>query len=444
MKSFTINNSRLNNFDIIFSIIYLFGLYSGISFYISDELYIPYIPCGIAAIYFLIYNFNALKFKNILPILYLSFVTLLGIIFSDHISEYDIERMKGFIQLIYSMFLSFIFYLNLKKWNPHKLCRLFIFFIFFILIGAILEIYTDFKEISDNFRNIVFRSNLYNADLRDIYFYGIIRPKLFTEEPSHVAKFYTLCLFVWFSLSNHKYRYIILFILTSIGLFLIRSPILLIIVPISYFIEIFLRKNLKFKIILKRKRVILEKSLAVIIVFLTILGLYSFNTVLEKRLTEIASGNDDSFNLRFLGPGLIAIEVLKEYPIWGAGVTGKEAISGIIDEVYYKINVNYYSIHSFSTNIAMSFLIYYGLLGGILFGLGVIFLLKRLQINHKFFILITFLIFGQTMGAFVGLRPWGYFFVIVSVTHFFSLHIPNISTNFLGSCQDRLSFPQQS
>ena len=422
---FSTSNRKINFLDVFFSTVFLFGLYSGFSFFITENLFIPYIVCGISSIYFLIINFNDLKFSNIVPIIFLAIITFLGIIFSDQMSEFFVERMKGLIQLVYSILISLLFYLNLKKWPPKNICKLFFIFLLLILIGSYLEIFTDLKEISDDFRDYMFKVNLYDADLRDIYFYGIIRPKLFTEEPSHVAKFYTLSLFVWFSLSENRWRYLHLSFFLFLGLFLIRSPIVFIIIPISFFIEIFLRKKIRIKSVLKQKGVIIEKSFAVLIVIVTILGVFSVNTILEKRIDEIISGNDDSFGVRFTGPGLIAVEVLKKFPIWGAGITGKEAIIEIIEEVYYKINVNYYSIQSFSTNIVMSFFIYYGFFGGILFAMGIYSLLKRLNINQKFFIFITFIIFGQTMGSFVGLRPWCYFFVIASVTHFYPLYKNN-------------------
>ena len=94
-------------------------------------------------------------------------------------------------------------------------------------------------------REKIFKGNLYDADLRDIYFYGMIRPKLFTEEPSHVAKFYLICLFVWFSLSENKVRYIIMLLFTVLGIVLIRSHLVLIIIPITIIVEAFYRKKVK-------------------------------------------------------------------------------------------------------------------------------------------------------------------------------------------------------
>ena len=232
-----------NKIDVFFSFTFLFGLYSGISFYITEDLFIPYIFCGIPAIYFLMISLNDIKIYQLSPIICLAVVTFIGIIFSDQMSEYFYERIKGFLQLFYSIIISLIFYLNIRKWEPRTICYLFLAFVILILFGTFLELFTDFKDVSDDFRENVFKGNLYDADLRDIYFYGMIRPKLFTEEPSHVAKFYILCLFVWFSLSEAKYRYILMFIFTMLGIVMIRSHLILIIIPISIIVEAFFEKK---------------------------------------------------------------------------------------------------------------------------------------------------------------------------------------------------------
>ena len=412
------NIKQSKKMDVFFVFIFLFGLYSGISLYITEELFIPYILCGITAIYFFILCLNDLKIYQLSPIIFLAVITFLGIIFSDQMSEYFFERMKGFVQLFYSMIISFFFFHNLRKWRPGAVCNIFMAFIILILLGTFFEQFTNFKEISDDIREHLFRGNLYDADLRDIYFYGMIRPKLFTEEPSHVAKFYLLCLFVWFSLSEAKFRYILMFLFTVLGIVMIRSHLILLIIPISFIVEVFFRKKVIFKINNKYKELAINKSFAIMMVFVTIIILLSINTIIDKRVNQIIQGEDDSFKIRFTGPIIIAVEVLKKYPLWGAGITGKEAIEEIIKKVYYNIDVTYFSIYSFSTNIIMSYFVYYGYLGAILFGLGFFTLIKRLKIDSKVFLFTCFIIFAQTMGGFVTLRPWGYFFIIATVSKF--------------------------
>jgi hypothetical protein len=291
-------------------------------------------------------------------------------------------------------------------------------FIILILFGTFLELFTDFKDISDDFRENVFKGNLYDADLRDIYFYGMIRPKLFTEEPSHVAKFYILCLFVWFSLSEAKFRYILMFIFTMLGIVMIRSHLILIIIPISIIVEAFFRKKVRLRLKNKYNGLVIDKSFAITIIVVSIIMILFINIIIDKRVKQIIQGDDDSFKVRFTGPIIIAVEVLKKYPLWGAGISGKEAIEEIIDNVYYSLDVKYYSIYSFSTNIIMSYFIYFGLLGGILFGIGLYVFIKRLKIPMIKLTFIIFVMFSQTMGGLVSMRPWGYLFIISAVTTF--------------------------
>jgi hypothetical protein len=363
-------------------------------------------------------SLNDLKVYQLSPFVYLAVITFIGIIFSDQMSEYFVERFKGFVQLFYSIIISFVFYLNLKKWKPRAVCSLFLVFIILILIGTFFEIFTDFKEVSDDFREKIFRGNLYDADLRDIYFYGMIRPKLFTEEPSHVAKFYLICLFVWFSLSENKVRYIIMLLFTVLGIVLIRSHLVIIIIPITIIVEAFYRKKVKFYFQNKYKVLGVDKSFAILLILIAIILTLSINIIIDKRVNQIISGDDESFKIRFTGPIIIAFEVLKKYPLLGAGISGKEAIEEIIHNVYYKIDVKYYSVYSFSTNIIMSFFVYYGVLGGILFGFGIYIFIKRQKIEQIKYLFIIFIMYSQTMGGFVSMRPWGYFFIIAAVTTF--------------------------
>ena len=427
------NNLEINIYEIkqkkinvFFTFVFLLGLYSGISFYITDDLFIPYIFCGVTAIYFFIMNLKDLKAYHLSPFAFLAVITFIGIIFSDQMSEYFFERIKGFVQLFYSIIISFVFYLNLRKWKIRAVSSLFFVLIIIILIGTCLEIFTDFKDISDDLREKIFKGNLYDADLRDIYFYGMIRPKLFTEEPSHVAKFYLLCLFVWFSLSDNRVRYVIMFLFTALGIVLIRSHLILIIIPISIVVEAFYRKKIRLNFKIKYKGIFVEKSFAILIILITIMLISSINTIVDKRVDQIISGDDDSFKLRFTGPIIIAYEVLKKYPIFGAGISGKEAIEEIINNVYYNLDVKYYSVYSFSTNLIMSYFIYFGVFGGIIFGIGIYILVKRQKIIKKNLLFIIFIFFSQTMGGFVSMRPWGYFFIIAAVTSFSSYYERNI------------------
>ena len=66
----------------------------------------------------------------------------------------------------------------------------------------------------------------------------------------------------------------------------------------------------------------------------------------------------------------------------------------------------------------MLFISYYGILGGGLFVAGFVVLLRRLKIGNGIFMTLSILIFSQTMGGFVGLRSWGYVFIVALVASY--------------------------
>jgi hypothetical protein len=401
--------------DIFFSILFLSGLYTGVFLYISDNLFIPYFICGLSAIYFLIRNAHRLSFYCFMPLIYLYLITAVGMVFAPAPFEFFFERFKGFIQIMYSSSIGLLFFIHMRRWNNTAVSRLFMGFLIIIVAGATLEVFTKFKYLSDEFRHMVFRWGLYEADLRDLYTYGQIRPKLFTSEPSHVAKFYVLSLFVWFALSENKKRYVLYLFFISAGLVLIRSPIIILSIPLALAVEIFFRNRPVLNTILSRYSPLNRGNiliLSVIFIFFLSIGL---NTILSGRVQKIIIGPDESFALRVVGPALIAIDTIKEYPLWGTGITGKEAASEIIFDAYWRIGYRINRVYDANINFLSLFISYYGLLGGLLFIGGFIFLVGRLEIKGGMFIALTILLFSQTMGAFVGLRTWGYIFIILLV-----------------------------
>lgn len=411
-------SEKISKIDIFFSVLFLCGLYTGILFYFSDRLFIPYVICGLTAPYFLFKNRHDLNLSYFTPLIYLYAVTMVGMVFAPEPFQEFFERFKGIVQLIYSSSIGLLFFINMRKWKPELVSKLFMGFVIFILIGTMLEVYTPFKYLSDDFRHMVFRSGVYEGDLRDLCTYGQIRPKLFTSEPSHVAKFYILSVFVWFALSKNNWRYLLYIFFSTAGFVLIRSPIIVLSLPLALLVEVFLRKSVSLSSIITEEKPVIRGTLSVLIIISVLLLTVALSTILAKRTSTAIAGTDGSFAGRITGPVLIALNTVKKYPLWGAGITGKEAIADVIFGSYWAIGFKRYDVYSASSNILMSFITYYGILGGCLFVAGFIALLRRLEIGHGTFIALSVLIFSQTMGAFVGLRIWGYIFIILLIASY--------------------------
>ena len=408
----------ISNLDFLITFVFLCGLYTGIFFYFTDNLFIPFVICGLVAPYFLIKNIHNIRLSYLSSLIFIYAITMLGMAFSPEASEQFFERFKGFVQLIYSTSVGLLLFINMQKFQPKFISKLFMWFAILILVGTTLEVYTPFKYLSDEFRHFVFRTYIYESDIRDIVVYGLIRPKLFTSEPSHVAKFFLLSIFVWFSLSKQNWRYTIYIILNALGFVLIRSPIIVLCVPLAVIVEIFLRKSINLSSLFTKKKPVIKFSFAVLIIISILLILVSAVTILAPRIREVIEGKDGSFAGRITGPMLIAYSSVEEYPIWGVGITGKEAIYDVIIDSFFIVGRRESENFDAGCNFLMLFISYYGILGGSLFIVGLIALIKRLKIKNGMFVTLSIVIFSQTMGGFVGLRTWGYIFIILLVARY--------------------------
>ncbi|MCI5225697.1 MAG: hypothetical protein D3918_03325 [Candidatus Electrothrix sp. AX2] len=410
------NNAKL--FDLIFLYIFLIGLYTGIFYYFKEEgKFIPFVICGFCAPVFFLRNIRKINIHEMVPLWLIYVITFIGMLFSPDSSIYFTERTKGLIQLIYASLSGFFFYIHLLRFSKQQLEKIFLYCLLLILSGAFLERHVlPFKNMSDEFRIFFFRVGFYDNNLRDLFLYGGERVKLFTSEPSHVAKFFILSLFTWFTLTYNKNKFFLLFLFTTIGIFLIRSPIIILICPLVLLTEIFLYKKIDINALIKQNKSLLSTSLIFFIVISGIVVVVFLLTFLAARLETISQGVDESFIIRITGAWQNAFATIREYPYFGAGISGKEAIEDIIRNTFFDMNVQNYTLYAFSTNFICEFIIYYGIVGGGLFILSFYHFLNRLKISNKIFFVLTLFIFSQTMGAMMSIRVWGYLAIILYIS----------------------------
>jgi len=112
-----------------------------------------------------------------------------------------------------------------SRFDRRRLSRIFLLFCLIVLVGCVLEnVASPFRNLSDAFRAKMFASGVYVADARDQLFYGRIRPKLFTSEPSAVTFAYTLFAFAWYVLSHARLKLFIYLGLLAAGYLSMRGP----------------------------------------------------------------------------------------------------------------------------------------------------------------------------------------------------------------------------
>ncbi len=209
--------------------LYLVGIYTHVTVFVAPGVPWPAAAAGLAGTLLFIKNASRIQIRHVAPIFLLVLIGLFSILFAPDSMSLLGERAQSLLLLTYSLVVGYGLYLELVQWRRGKVARLFFVVSTLILIGCALENFTAFGVISDSFRRAVFPEEfLYVANVRDQTLFGMVRPKLFTAEPSFVAIFFVLSITVWLVLSASPIRFVWYFLFLAMGLFLIRSPVLLI------------------------------------------------------------------------------------------------------------------------------------------------------------------------------------------------------------------------
>lgn len=397
------------NLGSLFVIFYLVGIYTNLHLLSGEKVLIPYFIAGIAAFFLLLKNYKRIRVSHLKSIaLILSIVWFT--VFIKGNDGFFVERIKTGIQIAYSIVLAYGFFLEISRWSRQRVASLFYYICIIIIIGCILESFTPFKALSDAFRHAVYHSGIYDAYERDLAFFGRERPKLFTSEPSHVSKFLLFSLTMWLALAvkNTKLYYKAA-VLSLSGVFVTGSPGLILIAPIGLAIAVFLEGNgvVDFLKKLNTKRLLL--SFALLFLVLTFL-ITTLTTVLSSRVASMFEGEGSTVT-RIVAPPFITFDVLKEYPMWGTGIGGKELITNVIFErLRYYFDLRYIQetedAEGKLVNAFWMHWIYFGLVGGILMVWANYKFIKSLGAKHISYCFIVIIIFTQTMGGYSGARLW--------------------------------------
>jgi len=288
-----------------------------------------------------------------------------------------------------------------------------------ILIGCALENSGVFRDASDSFRAWAFDSGVYKADLRDQEFYGRIRPKLFTSEPSAVAFMFSLFAFAWYALSDMKLKLIGFLTLIAAGYFVMRGPTLLLCLALVPVNELLLgaRQGPAGNSHLSIGRVATTVVLTVVLIGIAVPVVH---TLYATRLEAITSGQDPSFFSRIIAPPLVAFEVISAYPAAGAGLTGWEFIEDATRQVYgtaswlstdYRFDTAAQAI----TNYFWLHWIYLGLFWGGILLVALSLMLQSLGVPSILFCWIVWALFGQGSGSYVGPQAWTVLFLAAAI-----------------------------
>lgn len=394
--------------------LFTFGLLTELRIFSGDQVLIPVFISFIIGFFFILKHLPKFFHYDLRYFYYVVLFFLISIFFGpDKLDSLFLkERFLGFVQIFTSLVISIAIYFELKRFELKKLSSFFFYLFLFILFGSLIEVISPLKYIIDAFMSPLFPEGNYYFDVqRDINLYSYYRPKFFTSEPSHLGKFISMVIFMWRLSTNHSKKNILFVLFLTISFFVIRSPLILFMFPVFFLILLLLENNYYHKLNL-------ENFILSLLIFL--IALIGSINLLQERFESISSGTDRSLNQRLIIPLFVTSEVLAEYPTFGVGIAGKEVIEIIVLNKFLEIDPNFKprSIKELldkNHTTSLQYFIYFGLIGTLILGFLLKFLISSLGTKSWLFIFLTFFILGFTHGKLTGLNTWTYFFTSILI-----------------------------
>jgi len=428
MKVRVVQEPRLGAADMTLLAIFFLGIYLGVSIPVTATIPFPAAPAGIAGVILLWRRRDDVK-----PAHLGGFLVIIMLYLAASLAASDLgylgKRFTGLLQLTYSIVIAYAMFLTMLRAARAQIAALLLGFTLFILIGSLLESHAGLAPISDAVRQKIYDAYIYDADLRDQILYGKVRPKLFTSEPSAVTFGYTLFLFAWFVVAEHRLKILYFLLLLGAGLLAMPGPTLLLalllIVPYYFFVLPSTPPNR----LGSSYRLSILIAGGIVLVLAAVLG----STVFSERLSDISNGNDPSFFYRVIGPALVAFEVMRQHPWAGTGLTGENFIADLVINVFvqsshfsagWRIN----KISEVLTNYFWLHWIYLGVVWGCLILVAFSLWLRALGAPSALFCWSVWFIFGQASGAYVGPKTWMVLLLAAAVS---MLH-QRVKATFLG------------
>jgi hypothetical protein len=401
----TIVGRRLDVLDQALIVLFLAGLYLGVSLQITSKIPLTCAPSGVAGLILLWRRRNDIESRHLAGLLGVLTLYLGSIVIASDLSFLS-KRFTGFLQLAYGFVISYGLFLTVIHGERRQIARLLLAFCLFIIVGCVLENHTSLRAISDAVRDRIYDSSVvYDADLRDQMLYGHIRPKLFTSEPSAVTFAYTHYCSAWLVISTWRWKLPVYLGLIGLALVVLPGPtlVLMLLLTIPYVIFLSGRSQRR-----SPTRLVGALALSVVLVGLTVaVG----QSLFAARLAELARGEDASFFYRFTGPMLVAFDVFRHYPWAGAGLTGEMFIADNVMNVYmnspsFQAAWRISRIGDVLTNYFWLHWIYLGVVGGVLMFVAISVWLRMLGVPSVLYCWAVWLILGQASGSYVGPKTW--------------------------------------
>lgn len=396
---------RLRAFDLLLIVIFLAGLYLGVSLQITEKIPLTCAPSGAAGLIMLWRRRDDIQPKHLAGLLGVLALSLAWIFLATDLNFLS-KRFTGLVQFTYSLVIGYGFFLTIIRAGGRQFANILLGFCLFIIIGCLLENYGGLRAVSDKVREKIYDAGIvYDADLRDQLLYGRIRPKLFTSEPSAVTFAYTYYCSVWLLVSPWRWKLPVYCGLVGLAMVVLPGPtlVLMLLLAIPYLVLLSGSQR-------RRSPVRMAGMIALSVVLLGVTIVVG-QTLFANRLAELARGEDASFFYRFTGPMLVAFDIFRHYPLAGAGLTGENFIADNVMNVYmnspsFQAAWKIPRIGDVLTNYFWLHWIYLGLIGGVVIIAAVSVWLRFLGVPSILYCWAVWVILGQASGSYVGPKTW--------------------------------------
>ncbi|MGE0152920.1 MAG: hypothetical protein AB7R90_09900 [Reyranellaceae bacterium] len=390
------------------------GIYLEVAVYLSPTVPIPSVLAGAAGLVLMWRRRDDFTARQLAAFMGVLLVLAVSCIAAPD-WRYLPKRTTGLVQIAYSLVIAFALFLTLARAERRVIAGLFLAISLAILIGARLEEIPAVRAISDGARHVLYRSGIYESDLRDLIFYGKVRPKFFTSEPSAVTFAFSLFSLAWFLASDSRYRLLVFAGLVAASQLIIPGPTTLI-GGVAGGLAYFLLPSRPGERKVNRPLLVVVAGLAIVALAIAASHLYA------ERIDSILTGRDPSFFYRVIGPALLALEVVVEHPLTGVGLTSEDFAADLAMNVFvqspnYSSSWRFDKFSSVLTNYFWLHWIYLGPVFGVLMVAAVTLWLRSLGVAALAYCWIVWVLFGQASGAYVGPKTWIVMMLVAGLVH---------------------------
>ena len=412
MATSTLPSSRDENLRVFLFIVSLIGLYMQIHLYAGGRVAFPFLlPNLIGMAVFILYVLKRQFMPAVTMMVFLGVFALSALMVAA-VNGYFLNALGKYSQLLFSVFAGYGLCLLMMQIPRERLRKLLAWLAWGILLVAFAEGYLGFHEIMIEINTVLYSwrpAGFYQSTERDLALWGLVRPLVFSTEPSLVGIWGTVLMVgaTILSRSTNLKSYLVLIAYLGLILFIARSTAAALI-PMAYIGATMLNKrNYGYKLI---------------ILFLGLLGLLAIQALTPAQTLVEQYMQGTSFFARIPGPYLTMLETFERSPLFGLGLGNDRVLETTVFDIWAREGmllrssayVDQAGLDGMLTNNFFMMLINLGVVGSIFF-LFVVYRFVR-QIGRFPAKMVLSTTFGSwmTMGGFVDMRTWFFLFFFIA------------------------------